>query len=669
MGAFGGIVPRRPCERAELVVRAARMRDALASRAPIEGGIAVAYDASVALVHRGGMGPGSDCVVQPLRNDSGSVWLVVDGEPSNADDLRLELVGRGHRFRSSSAGEVVLHLYELGGAAALERLTGSFAFALWDRAHHELVLGRDRLGTKPLYVAEDGRELRFGSGASILGSDTALDPAAVVAFLALGHVPGPLAVPAGVRAVEPGTIVRVRGTRITTTSMTDDAVLASPESRLSDGERIQAGALARAAAQIAVGRETAVGVVLDGAAATGALLAVTRPMLGRGLTTHAFVYDGVTAERARLATAGLARWAGARHHEHRVRPSDLEDILDRAAAADAPCAALPAALLAGAAVASNGGRVWLASLAPGGAFARCRDGAVARAWRAASPGLGHVLSRAITRAVAALAPFGGASARAGALDRAGSIGAAWVAVHGAAPATVARCLRPDVVAAAGDRFDAIAYLDACVAASQPVRPALEASRASAGRALAAIDLVGSTSIALHAADAAAAAMGIGVRAPFLDDEIVRAVLAAPAPGLLASLGAPPARLTRGAASPLPPLALWLRGPLRAWCEARLLGEDRDDIFDRDGLTRLWRAFLGGRAPAAPVLAATLLRAWIGSRHDRPRAGVPATDGPEIDDAAKAAPEPEHAATIACRAPELPDAVTAVREGGAGRHAA
>src|SRR5437660_1089444 len=121
-------------------------RDPMRRRAPIEGGMAIAYDASIGLAHRASEGPGGEAVLQPLRNESGTLWLVADGEPSNAADLRLELIGAGHRFQSSSGSEVILHLYEHEGVAAFERLTGAFAFALWDREQRQLVLGRDRFG-------------------------------------------------------------------------------------------------------------------------------------------------------------------------------------------------------------------------------------------------------------------------------------------------------------------------------------------------------------------------------------------------------------------------------------------------------------------------------------------------------------------------------------------
>src|SRR4051794_41829869 len=89
MSAIAGIVPRvRGCRRETLTRVVTAMRDAMARRAPLEGGIAVAYDASIALAHRGGGGPGGDCVLQPLRNESGSLLVGADGGPNKPAELR-----------------------------------------------------------------------------------------------------------------------------------------------------------------------------------------------------------------------------------------------------------------------------------------------------------------------------------------------------------------------------------------------------------------------------------------------------------------------------------------------------------------------------------------------------------------------------------------------------
>jgi asparagine synthase (glutamine-hydrolysing) len=145
---------------------------------------------------------------QPFSNEDGSVWAVQNGELYNHDDVRARLRGRGHRFRSRCDTEVIPHLYEDVRDAFPEQLRGKFGMALWDGRERRAVIARDRLGVKPMYYAEVGDLVVFGSELkSVLASglvDTELDYDAIDAFLTLGFVPGPLTPLARVRKLMPG---------------------------------------------------------------------------------------------------------------------------------------------------------------------------------------------------------------------------------------------------------------------------------------------------------------------------------------------------------------------------------------------------------------------------------------------------------------------------------
>ena len=98
---------------------------------------------------------------QPMSNEDGTIWLTYNGEIYNYKNLRRELEGKGHRFRSDSDTEVVIHLYEEEGLEAVKRFNGMFAFGLWDERRGRLWLCRDRVGIKPLVYAWDGARIAF----------------------------------------------------------------------------------------------------------------------------------------------------------------------------------------------------------------------------------------------------------------------------------------------------------------------------------------------------------------------------------------------------------------------------------------------------------------------------------------------------------------------------
>ena len=120
---------------------------------------------------------------QPLRSADGSLWLVCNGEIYNYRELRAELEARGHTFLTHSDCEVILGLYREMGDAFMSRLNGMFGFALWDATRQRLVIGRDRLGIKPIYTLQDGNRFAFASEAKALlalpGASAALNEAAL----------------------------------------------------------------------------------------------------------------------------------------------------------------------------------------------------------------------------------------------------------------------------------------------------------------------------------------------------------------------------------------------------------------------------------------------------------------------------------------------------------
>src|SRR4051794_18599115 len=150
---------------------------------------------------------------QPVFNEDRTVAVVLNGEIYNFAELRSELRRRGHRLGTHSDTEVLVHLYEDHGTGLVEHLRGMFAFALWDRPRRRLVIGRDRVGKKPLFYHQDGGRVTFASEMVALLQDArvprTVDAAAIDAYLALQYVPDSMSALIGVRKVPPATVLDI----------------------------------------------------------------------------------------------------------------------------------------------------------------------------------------------------------------------------------------------------------------------------------------------------------------------------------------------------------------------------------------------------------------------------------------------------------------------------
>ncbi len=187
----------------------ARMNAAITRRGPDEEGFYTADGIGLAMRRlsildlAGGQ--------QPVFNEDGRICAVFNGEIYNYRALRRELQEKGHRFRSESDTEVLVHLYEEHGEHLVHRLEGMFAFAIWDSPRRRLVLARDRLGIKPLFYAEQNGVLLFGSEIkALLAAGTLrreIDWQAVDSFFAYTYIPAPRTVFRGIHKLEPATLL------------------------------------------------------------------------------------------------------------------------------------------------------------------------------------------------------------------------------------------------------------------------------------------------------------------------------------------------------------------------------------------------------------------------------------------------------------------------------
>lgn len=270
---------------------------------------------------------------QPISNETGTVWVVMNGEIYNFRELRRELIEKGHRFTTDCDTEVLVHLYEQEGEAGVRRLQGMFAYALWDRERRRFLLVRDRLGIKPLYYAflPESREaepaLAFASELpSLLEALPArsVDRAAIARYLTLLYVPGPGSPYEGVRQLQPGEWIKIEGGKVEIGRYYQPASslgMQAPRSLAEAEERFLSLLQDRVRAHLV--SDVPLGLFLSGGVDSGAILAMMRAVTNGPVKTFSIGYAAPEdrsyneLESARL----MADHFGADHKEERLTPN------------------------------------------------------------------------------------------------------------------------------------------------------------------------------------------------------------------------------------------------------------------------------------------------------------------------------------------------------------
>lgn len=284
----------------------------------------------------------TDAGHQPMLSGDGRLVIVFNGEIYNYVALRARLLEEGASFRGHSDTEVILEGWSRYGSAFLSSLRGMFALAIWDREADELVLVRDQFGIKPLYVARRAGTIAFASEVKALVTggfgERTIDARAVGAYLALGSIPEPLAIAAGVAPLAPGTVRRIsfRDGRVVSERDERFALPLEPPSEpmvehLADAARLVRGALRDSVAHHLVS-DVPVGLFLSGGIDSSAVVALAAEVSGRSLDTFTVVFNEERFSEAGPARAVATRY-GTRHEEILLRDSDFLDSLPAAFAA------------------------------------------------------------------------------------------------------------------------------------------------------------------------------------------------------------------------------------------------------------------------------------------------------------------------------------------------
>ena len=271
---------------------------------------------------------------QPISNSDDTLWLVCNGEIYNFRELRAELQAAGYRFKTGSDSEVLLHLYDAEGDAFVHRLNGMFNFALWDARRRRLLIGRDRLGVKPLYVYRDEGRVAFATEAkalfSVPGIDAALDRDVVPSYLSLGYVAAPRSIFRGVEKLPPATLMSIEGGEIRQWRYWSLPAGVSPE--VSEGEWVERiRARMEQAVDMQMVSDVPIGAFLSGGVDSSAVVGYMARHSERPIKTYAIGFDGGAAEALynELPYARqVAALFGTEHHEIVVKP-DVVGLLPK----------------------------------------------------------------------------------------------------------------------------------------------------------------------------------------------------------------------------------------------------------------------------------------------------------------------------------------------------
>ncbi|RIK43359.1 MAG: asparagine synthase (glutamine-hydrolyzing) [Chloroflexi bacterium] len=307
-----------------------RMAAAIAHRGPDGEGFHV--DGAIGLGHRRLSIIDLEGGAQPISNEDGTIQVVFNGEIYNFVELRKELEDRGHRFKTRSDTEVIVHGYEEWGTACVTRFNGMFAFALWDSRRAQLFLARDHLGIKPLYYTRIGTRFAFASEIKALLADPACPRAVSLSSLSqlftVRFVPSPATMFEGIHKLPPGhsMLVDRDGPRVER-YWTWKPRVRRPERESELIEEYQS--LVADAVRLQMRSDVPVGLFLSSGVDSGALLAMMRDHSQGPVRTFTIGFqDGEGSNETDDARALAARF-GADHDEMIVGPADYQRYFDR----------------------------------------------------------------------------------------------------------------------------------------------------------------------------------------------------------------------------------------------------------------------------------------------------------------------------------------------------
>ncbi len=276
---------------------------------------------------------------QPVQNEDGTIWIVFNGEIYNFQGLRKSLENQGHRFRTDSDTEVIVHLYEQYGENCVEKLRGMFAFAIWDQKRRKLLIARDRLGKKPLFYTVAGGRLIFGSELKVVLQmpevEREISWPAVSHYLASMCTPLDESIIEGVHKLQPGHLLVATPWRGVEVKQYWDLHF-DPDYTKSEGyftERLRD--LLEESVRLRMISDVPLGAFLSGGVDSSAVVATMSRLSSRPVKTFSIGFEEKEYNELDYAREVAQRF-GTDHHELVIEPNVLGLIDDLAWYLDEP---------------------------------------------------------------------------------------------------------------------------------------------------------------------------------------------------------------------------------------------------------------------------------------------------------------------------------------------
>ena len=268
---------------------------------------------------------------QPISNEDGTVWIVFNGEIYNFVQLREELLQSGHRLQTQTDTEVIVHLYEQYGERCVDKLSGMFAFAIWDVRKKKLFLARDRVGIKPLYYSVNEKSVTFASEIKALLADPSvkreIDLQTIDKFLTFFYTPGPETMFRSIRKLPPGHYLISEDGKFQLHQYWDLSFTGETRNWRLNDTTVKLVDLLRETVRSHMISDVPVGVLLSGGVDSTGLLSFCAEETNKKVKTFTIGFGGEQFADERTYARLAAQRYGTEHYEMTISPDDFRNFM------------------------------------------------------------------------------------------------------------------------------------------------------------------------------------------------------------------------------------------------------------------------------------------------------------------------------------------------------